>query len=419
MSQLSGKLSEGTGTDLTLEQAIALIGERMPVVADVETVPLALADGRVCAQDVVALGNLPRFDNAAVDGFAVRFANLAEASETVLPLTGRIAAGASAVEAVGEGVAFRIFTGAPMPAGADTVAMQEHVGREGDAVRLPAGLREGANCRRAGEDVARGSLILRAGKRLTPQDLALAAASGHDRLTVRKPLRVALFSTGDELREAGEDLPPGAIIDSNRIMLAALLRRLGVAVGDLGILRDEPAALARRVQGAAAEHDLVLTSGGVSEGEADHVRAVVDTIGQLVFWRLAVKPGRPVAMGLIGETPFVGVPGNPVAAFVNLLFVVRPLLDRLGGAAHRPVVPLPVRAGFRLARRAGRREFLRVRLVPGADGTPELQLFARDGAAMLSPLAQSDGLAEIPEAVGEITPGDPLGFYPHALLWSA
>ncbi len=416
MAQLTDDCFAFGTKPMRIEEAVALIAERFPVVAGTETVPLGLADGRIAAEDVFAGHDLPPFANAAVDGYAVRFADLNPESETVLPVGGRLPAGAAA-GAIPAGTAIRIFTGAPMPPGADTVFMQEDVRREGDRVVLPTGLKPGANARPAGEDLEKGSLAIPAGQRLRPQDLALAAATGHARIAVRRRLRVALFSTGDELTEPGAALRPGAIHDSNRVLLATLLTRLGVTVDDLGILRDDPATLPAHLAEAARDHDLILTSGGVSTGEEDHVKAAVEALGALMLWRLAIKPGRPVAAGLVAGTPFVGLPGNPVAVYVTLLFVVRPLLARLGGARHEPPLAWPVRAGFGYRKKAGRREFVRVSLVRGEDGTVEARKFPRDGAGVLTSLSESDGLVELPDDAIAIAPGDTLAYYPHSLLW--
>jgi molybdopterin molybdotransferase len=303
-----------------------------------------------------------------------------------------------------------------MPADADTVFMQEDVRLDGTTVALPPGLKLGANRRTAGEDVRLGATIIARGRRLRPQDLALAAALGRRTLPVARPLRVALLSTGEELREPGEPLDRGAIYDSNRIALIALLRRLGCTVTDLGILRDDPHAIAARLRAAAAGHDLIVTSGGVSTGEEDHVRAAIEQTGRLVFWRLAIKPGRPVAMGVIDGTPLVGLPGNPVAVYVTFAWLVRPLALRLMGVLPEPPLGLPVRAAFRYRKKAGRREYVRVSLHQADDGTVEAVKFAQDGAGVLTSLTATDGLVELGETVTGVEPGTTVRFFSYAEL---
>ncbi|WP_410824735.1 molybdopterin molybdotransferase MoeA, partial [Methylobacterium oryzisoli] len=415
MAQLSDDCFAFGGPLLSVEAAASLIAERVPVIAGIETVPLWRADGRIAAEALRAGLDLPPFANSAVDGYAVRFADLGAEGETVLPVRGRLAAGGSPAGLSAAGAAVRIFTGAPMPAGADTVFMQEDVRLAGERVGLPPGLKRGANSRPAGEDVARGAEVIAAGQRLTPPALALAAATGHAALAVRRRLRVAVFSTGDELAEPGEALGPGRIHDSNRVLLATLLARLGAEVADLGILRDDPGALRDRLRDAARDHDLILTSGGVSTGEEDHVKAAVEAVGRLVLWRLAIKPGRPVAVGLIGSTPVVGLPGNPVAVYVTLLFVVRPLLARLAGEAFVPPLPQPARAAFRYRKKTGRREYVRVSLRRAPDGTVEAVKFPRDGAGVLTSLTGSDGLAELPEDATGVEEGQRVQVFLHPL----
>lgn len=417
MAQLTDDCFAFGGQLMSVDDALALIAERLPVLAGIDDVPLCEADGRVAAEDVTAGIDLPPFDNSAVDGYAVRHADLAPSGETRMIVEGRIAAG-QAGRTMGSGPsAVRIFTGARMPDGADTVFMQEDVTVDGADIVLPPGLKRGANRRLAGEDVPKSGVIVTAGRRLAPQDVALAAATGRSSLAVRRRLRVAVFSTGNELAEPGAVLAPGAIHDSNRVMLVALLKRLGAEVSDLGILRDDRAVLAARLAEAASAHDLLLTSGGVSTGEEDHVKPAVESVGSLVFWRLGIKPGRPVAMGVVRGTPFVGLPGNPVAAYVTLLFVVRPLLARLGG--ERPEAPLaiPVRSSFTYRKKAGRREFVRVSLRRSGDGGLEAVKFPRDGAGLLTSLTGSDGLAALHDEVTAIEPGDTIEVYPHVALY--
>lgn len=411
MGRLSRDCFDVAPAPMRVADAVALLRARLPVLSGIETVSIDRADGRVLAEDLIAPIDLPPFDNAAVDGYAVRAGDLAPGGETRLPLGGRVPAGHAPADP-GPGFAVRIFTGAPMPPGTDTVAMQEDVRIDNEAVILPTGLATGANRRRAGEDVALGSRAIPAGTRLGPRHLALAAAFGLPALPLRVPLKVALFSTGDELTPPGQPLLPAGIYDANRPMLAALLKRLGADPVDLGILRDAPGPLHQRLEAAAATHDLILTSGGVSVGEEDHVRNAVEASGALTFWRLAMKPGRPVALGQVAGTPFAGLPGNPAAAYVTALAVLRPLVLHLSGA--RDDAPtLTVRSGFAREKRPGRREYLRVCLRVGADGMPEA-LPAPGGA--LSGLSVSDGLVELAEDLIAIRIGDALPYRSHGDL---
>ena len=373
------------------------------------------------AENIIAPVNVPPFDNSAVDGYAVRGDDLAFDGEKRLRIVDRVTAGHAAQHAVGAGEAIRIFTGAPMPQGADTVFMQEDCRLDGDGVVVPAGLRRGANRRLAGEDMRAGAIALPAGRRLSVQHVALAAALGLTTLNVRRRVRVALFSTGDEIVEPGSVLPRAALYNSNRYLLAGLIERFNAELTDLGILSDDPEELKTALAAAAADHDLVVTSGGVSTGEADHVRSAVESIGRLVFWRLALKPGRPVAMGVIpgnngNGAAFVGLPGNPVAVFVTFVRVVRPLLLRLSGALPEPLVAMPARATFHYKKRKGRREYIRVALRKAADGTVEAHKFEQDGAGVLTSLTETDGLAELDEDVTTIEPGSTIGFLSYASL---
>ncbi len=404
------------GPLMSVAEVAARIAAEVRPVAEVEDVPLREADGRVLARDCPASLPLPPFDNAAVDGYAVRHADLTASGETRLPVRGRVAAGQDAGSGPMSGVAVRIFTGAPMPAGTDTVFMQEDVRIEGEAVVLPLGLKPGANRRLAGEDLPVGEIALRAGRRLRPQDIALAAAQGWTHLPVRRRLRVALVSTGDELTEPGTPLPPAGIYDSNRALLAALLTRAGCVVADRGILRDGRDAIAAALAEAGRDSDLVLTSGGVSTGEEDHVKAALEVSGRLDLWRMAIKPGRPVVMGRLGAARFVGLPGNPVAVFVTFVHIVRPLLAALSGAAPEPVLAVPARAAFPYRKKAGRREYARVTLHASAEGTLEARLYPREGAGVLTSLTQTDGLMEIAETITQVTPGDVLPVLPYRAL---
>ena len=420
MTQLTDDCFAFSGPLMPLAEMERLIVERIAPVAGIERVPLAQAGGRIAAADVVAPIPLPPFDNSAVDGYAVRHADLKADAETRLKISGRLTAGRSTETPAGAGEAIRIFTGAPMPPGTDTVFMQEDTEVEGDVVTVPSGLKKGANRRLAGEDTRAGDIVIAAGTRLAARHVALAAALGLTELDVRRRLRVAIFSTGDEVVEPGGPLGKAAIFDANRFLLAELLKQFGATVTDLGILRDDPEALSRAIHEAAANHDLVLTSGGVSTGEADHVRSAVERVGKLVFWRIGIKPGRPVAMAVIrngaGSAAFAGLPGNPVAVFVTFVKVVRPLLLRLSGAVPQPLIAVPVRAAFGYRKKKGRREYVRVSLRVAADGELEAVKFPQDGAGVLTSLTATDGLLEFSEDVTEIESGTRVGFLSYAAL---
>lgn len=410
MAQLTDDCFAFGGPLMTVEDAAGLMAFRITAVNACERVTLLDAEGRILAADLAAPVPLPPFANSAVDGYAVRHADLATDGATLLPVRGRVTAGASARGVLANGAAIRIFTGAPMPIDADTVFMQEDVIVEGDHVSLPPGLKRGANMRPAGEDISRGQLALPAGTRLEAQHLALAAALGFTHLDVRRKLRVGVFSTGNELSDGGAALREAAIYDSNRVMLMALVRRAGADAVDLGIIGDEKTELARRLKAASADCDLILTSGGVSTGEEDHVKTAVEAIGSLVFWRIAIKPGRPVAMGVIGGAAFVGLPGNPVAVYVTFAFIVRPLLARLAGGLWAKPRRIRVTSGFTYRKKTGRREYVRVSLTPRVDGGFDAVKHPRDGAGIITSLTETDGLLELPDEMTMLEAGASVPF---------
>jgi molybdopterin molybdotransferase len=411
MAQLSDDCFAVGGGLLTVAEALAEIDARLSRVVGSERVALRAAAGRILASDVVATMNLPPHANSAVDGYAVAHSDLLPDRETLLPVTGRAAAGHPLDRCARRGEAIRIFTGAPMPDGTDTVMMQEDCIIEDGWVRLKPGIKKGANRRHAGEDVAEGEIALPAGRLLRAPDLGLAAALGRRELCVFRPLRVALLSTGDEVCDPGAPLPSGAIYDANRFMLGALFAGLGCAVTDLGIYPDREAALADALAGAGAGHDLIVTSGGVSTGEEDHVKSAVERLGTLHFWRLAIKPGRPVALGQVNGVPLIGLPGNPVAVIVTFIVLARPLLARLAGATPRVPRLFPVRAGFSYRKRPGRREYLRASLERDGD-TIAATKYPRDGAGILSSIVRSDGFIILDEATNSLAAGTMVDFLP-------
>lgn len=418
MAQLTDDCFAFDGPLMSADDALARVRARLRPVTPIVTVALDAALGRVLAENVISSMNVPPHDNSAVDGWAVYFDDLSGNGETRLPTAGRAAAGVPLDEPQPRGHAVRIFTGAPMPAGPDhgpgpdTVLMQEDCLVDDGTVIVPTGINRGANRRFAGEDVAKGATILTSGRRLRAQEIGLSASIGRTQLEVHAPLRVAVFSTGDEVREPGTALGTGAIYDSNRHTLKALLRGLGCAVTDLGILGDEPERIRAALAEAADSHDALITSGGVSTGEEDHVRAAVEAEGRLDAWRLAIKPGRPVALGVVRGTAFLGLPGNPVAVVVTFLMLARPVLLGLMGAEITPPTRFPVIAGFDFKKKTGRREYVRVALEAAADGSPVAHKAGRDGAGVLSSLVAADGLLELHEDASGLAKGESAAYLP-------
>lgn len=412
MAQLSDDCFAFGGTLMTAAEALAQLDSRLEAITATETMPIGDATGRILAVDIVSGRSVPPHDNAAVDGYAVFFDDLSPQSDTRLPIAGRISAGHPLGFPAQHGNAYRIFTGAPMPMGTDTVLMQEDCRVDGDGVIIPPGIKQGANRRLAGEDIEAGTTILKAGRRLRPQDLGLAASIGQTRIEAHSRLRVALFSTGDEIRDIGDELPEGCIYDANRYSIAALLRGLGCIVDDLGILQDDAGSILSALQQAAKSHDLVMTSAGVSTGEEDHVRAAIETLGSIHFWRLAIRPGRPIALGQIGAVPFIGLPGNPVAAMVTFMRFARPALLRLAGCTEIEPVFFRVPAAFSYSKKPSRREWIRAVLVPGKNGAVCAEKFSRDGAGILSSMVAADGLVELAEELTRVEPGTMVDFLP-------
>ena len=412
MAQLKDDCFAFDGQLMPLDDALAILAERLGPVTGTEEVPLRRGLDRILGADVIAARDVPPHDNSAVDGYAVFFDDLQADGETRLAVTGRLAAGHPLGRAARRGEALRIFTGAPMPEGPDTIFMEEDCRAEEDMVVLPPGLERGANRRRAGEDIASGTLIARAGQRLRPQEIGAAASVGYSRLIVHQRLRAAVFSTGDEVCDPGQEAPDGCIFDANRYTVMGLLEGLGCEVTDLGILPDDLDAIQGALEAAAVGQDLLITSGGVSAGEEDHVKAAVEALGEIHFWRLAIKPGRPIALGQVGETAFVGLPGNPVAAMVTFMVIARPVALRLAGCTDTAAPRFPVRAGFDYKKKLGRREWARVRIETDGTGAPVAMKHRASGAGILTSMVEADGLVELPEDMSALAKGATVDFLP-------
>jgi molybdopterin molybdotransferase len=404
---------------ISLDQALQHLAERITPVTSIEELPLSACPGRVLARDVVARVTSPAFTNAAMDGFAYRHGDGASAP---LRVVDRIAAGHPSRHRFASGEAARIFTGAPMPEGLDTVAMQEECAVEsrdgGEFVRLSEGLVLGANVHQAGNDFSAGQTVVRAGRRLRPQDVGMAASSGHPTLAVHRRLRVAVFSTGDEVVEPGEKLAPGQIYSSNRHALMALAGGLGCEVEDLGNLPDNLEVTAQALADAAERVDLLITTGGVSVGGEDHVRAAVERNGAIHLWRMLIKPGKPTALGHVGKAAFVGLPGYPVSCQVMFMMFARPVILRLSGALAEPIAPVRFRvpSASAYSKNTARREFVRARLETDVTGAPRARLYRVQDSSVLSSLVESDGLVDLREEVKRIEPGTPVDFIPYAAV---
>ena len=404
---------------LPLAEALAQLLETALPIAATEQIATLEADGRVLAADVVSALHVPPQDNSSMDGYALRVLDVT-VQGVEMPVSQRIPAGSSGSILQAQTVA-RIFTGAPIPAGADAVVMQEDCApvavAEGDTARVQVNAipKPGQWIRRAGEDVASGAIVLSKGKRLGPAELGLAASIGMDRLAVVKRPRVALFSTGDELVMPGtvapQDMPPGAIYNSNRFFLNSLLRRMGCEVTDFGIVPDKLGATIDAMRNASLEHDLILTSGGVSVGEEDHIKPAVQSLGSLDLLQIAIKPGKPFAHGKVGAAHFIGLPGNPVSSFVTFLLLVRPFLLRLQGVAGVAPTTTSLRADFDWPRADKRQEFLRARR--NAQGG--LDLFPNQSSGVLTSAVWGDGLVDNPSGQ-TIQKGDAVRFYSFAEL---
>lgn len=395
---------------LTYEQALDFLLQRARPVEETEEVPLREGLGRVLARAVASRIDVPPWDNSAMDGYAVAARDVPAEGEVRLPVTQRIAAGAPG-EPLAPGTAARIFTGAPMPPGADAVVVQEACEESDGTVRFRGPVGAGENVRPRGNDIGAGTEVLSAGVRLRPQELGLAASVGVARLAVFRRLRVALLATGDELVEPGQSPGPGQIYNSNRYTLHALLTGLGCEVQDLGIVPDDAGATLDTLAAAAASADLVLTSGGVSVGEEDHVKRAVQSLGHLDLWQVRVKPGKPLAYGRIGGADFLGVPGNPVSALVTFMLFARPFLLRRQCVQRVWPVRFPVEAGFAWPRPGTRREFLRARLETDADGRARAMIAPRQGSDVLTSAVWADGLVDLREGA-TVQPGALVDYLP-------
>ena len=375
-------------------------------VTGIEKVNIRAALGRMLAEDIISPINVPSHVNSAMDGYAVRFKDLNANGETVLRMTGSALAGKPYAGRVSDKQCVRIMTGAVLPQGTDTVIMQEHASADGPNIRVARGHKLGQNIRQAGEDLAIGQVVLKTGKHIRPAELGLLASLGIAEIAVRRRLRVAFFSTGDELRSMGSPLEEGQVYDSNRYTIYGMLTRLGAEVLDMGVVKDDPASLERALREAAAVVDVVITSGGVSVGEADYIKELLSRLGEVVFWKIAMKPGRPLAYGKIGQAHFFGLPGNPVSVMVTFYQFVREALLILMGRKDDYAVPtLKATCVSALRKAPGRTEFQRGILSRDKNGEWTVQVTGEQGSGILRSMSQANCFIVLPDSQGNVAPG--------------
>ncbi len=392
---------------MTVEKARQFIRNYLTPVTDVERLPLFNSLGRVLAAEVLSPCNVPNHDNSAMDGYALAGTSVSAEGETTLMVIGTAFAGKPFAGKVGAGECVRIMTGAMMPAGCDTVVMQERAIVDGDRISFGPGIKIGQNCRLAGEDLQLGQVVLPAGHLLRPADLGLIASLGIGEVTVYRKLRVAFFSTGDELASIGSPLNPGEVYDSNRYTIYGMLARLGVEVIDMGVVRDDPALLEETLLNASQRADVILSSGGVSVGEADYIKQLLNQLGQIVFWKLAMKPGRPLAYGKIGSTHYFGLPGNPVAVMVTFYqFVRQALLVLMGQPAPADIPLLPAVCTETIKKIPGRTEFQRGILSRQHDGQWHVRTTGNQGSGILRSMSEANCFIVLPQDCGNIASGE-------------
>jgi molybdopterin molybdotransferase len=403
---------DNTQALLTVEQALESISQEISPVEGHERLSISSSLGRVLAETVIAPFDVPPHRNSAMDGYAIRFADLASDNGAQLTVTGKSFAGKPFEGSVGEGEAVRIMTGAVVPVGADTVVMQEHVQTDGDQITLTTDHKQGQNIRHPGEDMKQGAQVLQPGRIINAADIGLMASLGIAEITARRKPRVVIFSTGDELRGIGEPLGEGDIYDSNRYTLRALLSRLNIELVDMGVIRDDPQAIGDALQQASETADMVITSGGVSVGEADFVKQKLDELGKVGFWKIAMKPGKPLAFGKLGNAFFLGLPGNPVSVMATFILFARPAIQRMQGTQPESPLRLRARLGSDIRKQPGRRDYQRGILTQNADGTLVADTTGVQGSHMLSSMSRANCFIVIPQESGSMSAGEEVEVIP-------
>ncbi len=414
MTQLSNDCFKHSKKRISLEKAVSILEKRIKCIKKTQKIKLDQSLGRILSKDIFSKLNVPPFDNTAVDGYAFKYSDLNKKKETVLKLNGRIAAGQNFNKKINKGEVVRIFTGAKVPEGTDTVIMQEDCNVNGNKIILKPGIFKGANIRKKGEDIKFGKKIITKGSKLKAQDIALIASIGIKEIEIYEKLKVGIFTTGNELFEPGTKTSKNGIYDSNRYCLKNLLKTINCSVKDYGIKKDNENLIKNTLKKISKECDLIITTGGMSVGEEDYVRRVVEKNGSLNFWNISIKPGRPVALGNIFKKPFIGLPGNPVSVMITFLKIALPAINKLSGFLSPKKNNFIVTADFNFEKKSGRKEFLRVKVSKNSNGQVKIKHFPNTGSGVFTSMVETDGLIELPEKLTFLKKGSKVKFVPYS-----
>tara|TARA_B100000029_G_scaffold138029_1_gene132957 strand:+ start:11109 stop:12365 length:1257 start_codon:yes stop_codon:yes gene_type:complete len=414
MTQLSNDCFKHNKKRISLEKAVSILEKRIKCIKKTQKIKLDQSLGRILSKDIFSKLNVPPFDNTAVDGYAFKYSDLNKNKETTLKLNGRIAAGQNFNKKIKKGEVARIFTGAKVPEGTDTVIMQEDCNINGIEIILKPGIFKGANIRKKGEDIKSKKKILTKGSKLKAQDIALIASIGIKEIEVYEKLKVGIFTTGNELFEPGNKISKNGIYDSNRYCLKNLLETINCSVKDYGIKKDNEKLIKNTLKKISKECDLIITTGGMSVGEEDYVRKVVEKNGSLNFWNISIKPGRPVALGNIFKKPFIGLPGNPVSVMITFLKIALPAINKLSGFLSPKENNFIVTTDFNFKKKSGRKEFLRVKVSKNSNGEIKIKHYPNTGSGVFTSMVETDGLVELPEKLTYLKKGAKVKFVPYS-----
>ncbi len=410
MTQLSNDCFKSSKKRISLEKAVSILEKRIKCIKKTQKIKLDQALGRILSKDITSKLNVPPFNNSAVDGYAFKYSDLNKKKETTLKLVGRISAGQNLNKKIKKGEIARIFTGAKLPVGTDTIIMQEDCNVINNQIVLKPGIFKGANIRRKGEDIKSGKKIVSRGLKLRAQDIGLIASIGINEIDVFEKLTVGIFTTGNELYEPGKKAKTDGIYDSNRYCLKNLLETINCSVKDYGIKKDNKKLIKNTLKKISKKCDLIITTGGMSVGDEDYVRKVVEKNGYLNFWNIAIKPGRPVALGNIFNKPFIGLPGNPVSVMVTFLKIALPTINKLSGFLSPKESNFIVTTDFNFKKKSGRKEFLRVKILKITNGQIKIKKFSNTGSGVFTSMVETDGLIELPEKLTYLKKGTKVRF---------